>query len=45
MTFPLYNLWCQVLWCTTKCLRILIGLDVFLGKTEICQFCIAILIN
>ena len=45
MSLPIDNLWCKVLRRSTERHCIIVALDVFLGKPEIGQLCITILIN
>jgi hypothetical protein len=45
MSLSIYNLWCKVLWGTAQSKCVIVALDVFLGKPEICQLGIPILIN
>lgn len=45
MALSIDNLWCKVLWGPAQCHCIIVALDVFLGKPEIRQLCISILIN
>ena len=45
MSLSVHDLWSEVLWCTAKCCRILVRLDVFLREAEICKLRVSISVN
>ena len=45
MSLSVHDLWSEVLWCTAKCRRILVRLDVFLREAEICKLRVSISVN